>query len=156
MKEKYVAMKIILVAAVLLACIGCAPSSFVKSSPGWKVIEVREGLNTECDKAWQTTVDTIARNWDIEMIDKESGYLRTTWTYGISGGIYNRYRARLTVKFPGGFQSGRQCDKMEVKTEAQWLQNIEYGNWVTGFDTTFNRDVYGALAGRLGRTVPTE
>jgi opacity protein-like surface antigen len=149
MKEKYGVLKIILVAA-LLACVGCAPSSFVKSSSGWKVIEVREGLNNDCNKAWQTTVDTIARNWDIEMMDKESGYLRTAWTYGIGGGVYSRYRGRLTVKFTGG-----QCDKLEVRTEAQWLEDY-YGNWIEGFDTTFNRDVYGTLSGRLGRTVPTE
>jgi len=151
MKGRYEVLKVVLVAVALLVCGACAPSSFVKSSPGWKVIEVREGLNNDCNKAWQTTVDTVARNWDIEMMDKESGYLRTTWTYGFSGGIYNRYRVRLTLKFPGG----NQCNKLEVRTEAQWLADY-YGNWIEGFDTTFNRDVYSALSGRLGRTVPTE
>ncbi len=155
MKRMLGMLTVVLTAMVLLSCAGCAPSSFVKSSPGWKVIEVREGLNNECDKAWQTTVDTIARNWDIEIIDKESGYLRTAWTYGVSGGIYFRYRARLTIKFPGGLSEGQPCDKIELKTEAQWLED-SYANWVTGFDTIFNRDVYGALSGRLGRTVPTE
>jgi hypothetical protein len=150
MKEKYVVLRIILVAAALLVCGACAPSSFVRSSPGWKVIEVREGLSNDCNKVWQTTVDTVARNWDIEMMDKESGYLRTAWTYGISGGIYNRYRGRLTVKFAAG-----QCNKLEVKTEAQLLADY-YGNWIEGFDTSFERDVYSALSGRLGRTVPTE
>lgn len=134
-----------------LVIVGCAPRSFVKTSPGWKVIEVREGLCDDCDKAWQTTIDTIARNWDIEMMDKESGYLRTAWAYGISGGAYNRYRGRLTVKFPGG----QECKTLELKTEAQWLEDY-YGSWISGFDTTFNRDVYGALSGRLGRTVPSD
>ena len=153
MKEKYGVLRIVSVAVALLMCVGCgAPSSFVRGSTGWKVIEVREGLNTDCDKAWQTTVDTVARNWDIEMMDKESGYLRTAWTYGISGGVYNQYRGRLTVKFPGG----QQCNKLEVRTEAQWLADYYTGNWISGFDTAFNRDVYGALSGRLGRTVPTE
>lgn len=156
MKEVFEVSRVVLTAIVLFVFSGCAPKSFVKTTPGWKVIEIREGLNNDCDKAWQSTVDTIARNWDIEMIDKESGYLRTTWTYGVSGGIYNRYRARLTIKYPGGFQAGKPCDKMELKTEAQWLEDTAYGNWVAGFDSLFNRDVYGALSGRLGRTVPTE
>jgi hypothetical protein len=154
MKEKYGVLRIVLVAVALTLCVGCAsssPSSFVRSNPSWKVIEVREGLNNDCEKAWQTTVDTVARNWDIEMMDKESGYLRTAWTYGISGGMYNQYRGRLTVKFPGG----QQCNKLDVRTEAQWLGGY-YGNWINGFDTAFNRDVYSELAGRLGRTVPTE
>ena len=137
---------------MILVSVGCAPKSFVKSTPGWKVIEVREGLKEDCGKAWQTAVDTVARSWDIEMMDKESGYLRTAWAYGISGGVYNRYRGRLTVKFP----SDQECSRVELKTEAQWLEDIYYGNWIPGFDTTFNRDVYGALSGRLGRTVPQE
>jgi hypothetical protein len=137
---------------MVFSAVGCAPSSFVKSSPGWKVIELRDELRNNYDQAWQTTVDTIAKQWDIEILDKESGYLRTTWTYGISGGVYNRYRGRLTVKYPEGSKS----DKLELKTEAQWAQDVYYGIWVTGFDTNFNRDVYSVLAGRLGRTVPTE
>ena len=64
----------------------------------------------------------------------------------------NRYRGRLTIKYP----QGQQCEKLEVKTEAQWLEDSYYGSWISGFDTTFNRDVYGALSGRLGRTVPKE
>ena len=137
---------------MLFISAGCAPQSFVKSSPGWKVIELRDELRDDYSQAWQTTVDSIARNWDIEILDKESGYLRTAWTYGISGGVYNRYRGRLTVKYPEGTKS----DKLELKTEAQWAENVYYGIWVTGFDTIFNRDVYSVLAGRLGRTVPTE
>ena len=151
MKRKCEILWLILLLIALVTA-GCAPKSFVKSSPGWKVIEVRDALHNDCGKAWQTAVDTIARNWDIEMMDKESGYLRTAWTYGISGGVYNRYRGRLTVKFP----SGQECEKLELKTEAQWLEDAYYGNWISGFDTSFNRDVYGALSGRLGRTVPKD
>jgi hypothetical protein len=59
-------------------------------------------------------VDTIARDYDIEMLDKDSGYLQTTWTYGISGGTFNRYRVRLTIKYP----KIENPDKMDVKTDA--------------------------------------
>lgn len=130
---------------------GCAPKSFVRSAPGWKVIELRDGLDGKYDEAWQTTVDTVARDWDIEIMDKSSGYLRTAWVHGISGGDYERYRARITVKYP----RTDKPEKAEVKTEAQWLQDRPMG-WVTGFDMTFQRDVYAALSGRLGRTVPSE
>ena len=128
---------------------GCAPKSFVRSSPDWKVIELRDSLRDDCDKAWQTTVDTVARSWDIEMMDRDSGYLRTAWAYGISGGECNRYRGRLTIRY----LEGQECEKLEVKTEAQWLEDEAYGNWVSGLDIAFDRDVYGALSGRLGRTI---
>lgn len=136
-----------------LACllVGCAPKTFVKSSPGWKVIELREGLSDKYDEAWQTTVDTVARDWDIEIIDKDSGYLRTAWLHGISGGSYERYRGRITVKYPKVVAP----EKVEVKTEAQWLEDRPLG-WVSGFDTSFERDVFTALSGRLGRTVPKD
>ena len=139
---------------------GCAPSSFQKgTSSGWKSISIREDVKTDYDEAWQKTVDTIARDWDIEIMDKSSGYLRTSWQYGISGvsgSQKNRYGGRLTIKYPS---VKTPVEKLDLKTEAQWLDiNFWTGSstWVTGFDTNYQRDVYGALSGRLGRTAPTD
>ncbi len=143
----------ILVVSVLCVCSGCAPSSFVKNqSPGWKVIELNNSLTGQYNEAWMKTVDTIARDYDIEMLDKDSGYLRTAWAYGVSGGTYNRYRARITVKYP----EVKVPEKIELKTEAQWLDSQNYNRWIPGWDRNFQRDVYTALSGRLGRTVSSE
>ena len=134
---------------ITMSIVGCsAPSSFVRTSAGWKTIEFNENIG-DFDTAWQKCVDTIARDYDIEMMDKNSGYLRTSWIYGISGGIYNRYRGRITVKF----SELTKPTTVDVKTEAQWLSNESTGYWTPGFDRTFQRDVYTALSGRLGRTV---
>ena len=137
--------------ALMLAAGGCAPSSFVKQSAGWKSVEFNQNVNT-FNIAWQTCVDTIAKDYDIEMLDKNSGYLRTTWIYGISGGTYNRYRGRITVKFP----ELTDPTKVDIKTEAQWLSDTSSGLWIPGFDSIFQRDVFTALTGRLGRTVATD
>lgn len=138
---------------ISLMVVGCAPSSFVKGqSSGWKVIELNDAIKGNYDDAWMKTVDTIARDYDIEMLDKDSGYLRTTWTYGISGGVFNRYRGRITVKYP----EVKTPEKIEVKTEAQWLNDTSKGLWVPGWDTSFQRDIFTALSGRLGRTVSSE
>jgi hypothetical protein len=138
---------------MLLLAAGCgAPRTFVKASPGWKSIEFNENIKNDFNIAWQKCVDTIAKDYDIEMIDKSSGYLRTGWIYGISGGAYNRYRGRITVKFP----ELNAPTKVEIKSEAQWLTDVQYGLWVPGWDQTFQRDVYTALSGRLGRTVASE
>ena len=143
-----------IVSLLFLFTTGCAPRTFVRSAPGWKIIEFREGLVNNYDEAWQKTVDTIARNWDIEVLDKDSGYLRTTWLYGISGGHHVRYRGRITVKFP----EIKMPEKTEVKTTAEWWQsgNAYAPYWAKGFDSSFQRDVFTELAGRLGRTVPAE
>ena len=128
---------------------GCAPSSFVRTPGGWKTVEIRDGLAGDYDQAWQTTVDSVARDWDIEILDKDSGYLRTAWITGIvgtQGAAAHRYMGRLTIKYP----SVTDPMKVEVKTEAKWLE--KYG-WVKGYDTDFQRDVFSVLSGRLGRTV---
>ena len=145
------AVTVLSTASVSMFGIGCAPRSFVRTAPGWKVIEPRDGLKSNYDDAWQRTVDTVARNWDIEILDKDSGYLRTAWLHGIVGASYERYRGRITVKYPGV----KTPNKVEVKTEAQWLERRPLG-WVTGFDSSFQRDVFTPLSGRLGRTVPAE
>jgi hypothetical protein len=146
---------VVLLCAVFMLVLvaGCgAPNTFVKASPGWKTIEFNENIKNDFNIAWQKCVDTIAKDYDLEMIDKSSGYMRTGWIYGISGGEYNRYRGRITVKFP----ELTAPTKVEVKCEAQWLSEMEYGMWVPGWDQAFQRDVYTALSGRLGRTVASE
>ena len=137
----------------LLLAAGCAPSTFVKGhSAGWKTIELNDSLMGNYDLSWQKTVDTIARDYDIEMMDKQSGYLRTAWLHGVSGGIYNRYRGRITIKFP----EVKEPKKVEVKTDAQWLVKPAYGVWERGWDRSFSREVFTTLSGRLGRTVAAD
>jgi hypothetical protein len=135
---------------------GCAPATFVQGQTGgWKSIELNPAAAGKFDVAWQKTVDTIARDYDISIMDKSSGYLRTDWKYGICGATYNSYRGRLTIKFP----DVANPEKIDVKTDAEWfgtnpMTGMAY--WVPGFDTAFDRDVYTALSGRLGRTVPQQ
>lgn len=152
--SKRVAVPLAVASLLVLLTTGCAPTTFVRSAAGWKTIEFRQGLVNNYDDAWQKTVDTIARNWDIEILDKESGYLRTAWVYGISGGPQVRYRGRITVKFP----EIKMPEKTEVKTSAEWWAagNAYAPVWQKGFDTSFQRDVFTELAGRLGRTVPAD
>jgi len=142
------------IAILSLSLMGCAstPKSFVSSAPGWKTIELNEALKGNYDLAWQKTVDTVARDWDIELLDKDSGYIRTSWKYDIGGRVRDTYRGRITLKFP----EIANPEKVELRTGAQWLRNRQSSFWQNGFDTNLERDVYAALAGRLGRTVPRE
>jgi hypothetical protein len=112
-------------------------------------IELRPGLVNNYPQAWQTAVDTIAMDHDLEMLDRNSGYLRTAWQYGISGQRPQAYRGRLIIKFP----TVDRPEKVELKTEADKLDG---GVWVRGWDSSFQRDIFNALSGRLGRTAPSE
>ncbi len=127
------------------------PSTFVAALAGWKTIELRPELIADPNQAWQTTVDSVAMNWPIEVLDKDSGYIRTG--YIVTSGThvseqwqyYWTYSSRLILKFP----TGNPKDTVTVKTETVWCNGrATFG----GYDTGFSEDVMSLLHGRLGRT----
>ena len=131
--------------------LGCAglkpPKSFVQTfdeSAAWRVVQIRDGL--EYSDAWDMIVDTVAKKFDLELVEREAGYLRTSWkyTYIVSKSVCDRYKSRIIVKF----ESGKK-DAFSVKTETQWLTE---NGWVPGFDSMILEDVYGDLQGKVGRT----
>jgi len=83
------------------------------------------------------------------MMDKDSGYLRTSWRYGISGGSGYRYCGRITIRYP----EVREPEKFEVKTDAQWLHEPALGMWHRGWEKKFNGKVLTNLSESLGHTV---
>ena len=109
----------------------------------WKTIEVREGMTK--DVIWRVIVDSLSQKFDLEVLDKDSGYLRTSWKYTYIVGKYvsERYRARIIVKTVGS-----EWKTVQVKSEANWL---ERHGWVMGYDSRLLEDVYGDLQGRIGR-----
>ncbi|HEX9367140.1 MAG TPA: hypothetical protein VF921_10950 [Vicinamibacterales bacterium] len=70
-------------------------SRFVTGDPLWRELPVRSDFQTQYDRVWQTSVNTILEhNFDIATMDKDSGYFRTiqnerivkmdtNWTYKI-------------------------------------------------------------------------
>jgi len=108
----------------------------------WKTIEVREDLSK--DDLWRSVVDSIAQKFDLEVVEKDSGYLRTSWKYtAVRGHITPMYRSRIVLKIPGGSR-----EIVQVKCESNWTQG--YG-WIVGYDTRVLEDVYGDIQGRVGR-----
>ena len=116
---------------------------------GWNTVEVREGVTG--DAAWEATVDLIARKFDIEILSKEDGYLRTGWLHSWTGNLSETYKVRAVIKF--------NADKtvLEVKSEAQYYDAGVLGigkGWKMGTDelltTTLRTDVMGKI-GRITR-----
>jgi len=76
-------------------------SRFVVGDPVWREIPIRDNLRTQYEKCWQMAVGTILDNsFDIATMDKDSGYIRTTWNEGIVvlGGNW-LYRVQISLKF---------------------------------------------------------
>ena len=145
-------LSILMAVTLGLICTGCS------SDPGWpprrhrwKTIILNDTFKGDFDAAWSKTVNTIAHDYDIEMLEKDSGYLKTGWRW-IPGGTYNvHYRGRITIRYP----TTESPSNVEFITDAQWLSDPDRHVWVEGFDRVFERDVYTSLSGVLGRTVPT-
>lgn len=128
---------------LLVVIAGCAPTSFVRTAEAdWRVVEFRPGLGR--DQAWSTIADTISLKHDIEMMDKDSGYIRTGWMYTQHGSEKERYRTRILAKIVP------DNDRVRVRTVAQWLDPWS-GFWVVGTDTAELEDVWGDIEGRVGR-----
>ncbi len=51
--------------------------------PTWASVELREDV--EYERAWDAVVDTLIRRFDVEVLSKEDGYVRTNWLYTWTG-----------------------------------------------------------------------
>ena len=119
-----------------------APVSFVQTmEPSWASIELRDGVNY--DNAWNTIVDLLIRKFDMEVLSKENGYMRTTWLFSWTGQLREDYRVRVTVKFSPDHK------KVDVKSEANYQTK---NGWITGSDTALLQTLKTDLMGTVGRT----
>ena len=136
----------LLLAALLLGA--CAPTTFVKTmEPNWNTVEVRKGLAG--DTAWDAVVDLAARRFDIEVLSKEDGYLRTGWSYSWTGKLNNYYKVRAVVKF------SPNKDQVEIKTEAHYFSQGVLGigqGWQMGTDERLTSTMRTDVMGKVGRT----
>ncbi|MDQ7779712.1 MAG: PEGA domain-containing protein [Planctomycetota bacterium] len=118
-----------------------APTTFVKTmEPTWASVQIREGLAYE--NAWNSVMEVLVRKFDLEVLSKENGYMRTSWLYTWTGQMREDYRVRVTIKF------SPEKDKVEVKSEANY--NTKDG-WVLGSDTSLLQTVKTDLMGTVGR-----
>lgn len=135
-------------AGLILIISGCAgsmlfaPPSFVRTmEPSWATIELREDISD--DKAWNTVLDLLVKRFDIEVIDKASGYARTTWLRTWTGKLTETYRVRVTIKF------NREAKTVDIKSEAEYGGE---GKWRTGSDSRLLSDIKSGILGSIGRT----
>lgn len=126
----------------------CAPKTFVRTmNPGWNSIEIRNGMTY--DEAWEDTVDTLAKKFDLEVISKDSGYIRTGWNHKWTGELKDSYKVRAIAKFH------RDEHMVELKSEAQHYSPGFIGigeGWEMGTDERLIATLKSDLMGKIGRT----
>jgi hypothetical protein len=107
----------------------------------WASVEVRPELGYE--NAWNSVVDLLARRFDLEVISKDNGYIRTNWLYTWTGVMSDNYRVRVTIKF------SPDHTKVEVKSEAQF-HGLE--GWILGTDEALLQTLKTDIMGTVGRS----
>ena len=146
MKTTFLHASMVLAATLVLAA--CAPTTFVRTmEPNWNTIEVRKDLTG--DQAWDAVVDLTARRFDIEVLSKEDGYLRSGWSYSWTGKINQFYKVRTVVKF------SPSKDKVEIKSEAHYYSPGIAGfgqGWQMGTDERLTSTMRTDVMGKIGRT----
>jgi hypothetical protein len=101
------------------------------------------------DELWTAVVAVLSREFDVEVAQKDSGYVQTAWkrTYVVAKGVQSeRYRARLVVKFLGA-----DWRTVQVRSDALWYGGYD---WEQGYDTILLEHAYGDLQGSIGRVPP--
>ena len=105
------------------------PATFIESNPNW--INVKVSQKQTRDSIWINLTDLLAKRYDLEIINRDIGYIRTAWKcevdFSVSGKVVNEYRKRVIVKI------NSDSSNVELKAEAQWW-NTKF--WVNGYDST--------------------
>jgi hypothetical protein len=118
------------------------PKTFQKlANSQWVSYEIRSDV--EFEHAWNTVFDILITDFDLEMVLKNDGYLRTAWLHSYGGSYDHEYRVRVTVRFAPDHK------KLRVKAEAQ----VKDGDrWITGVDSRLLATLRTDLMGTIGRT----
>ncbi len=147
MKKKLVSILIILFVMLFVNCSALfgpkIPESFSKNAEGWADIPLNQSI--EQDQILIKVQQIITRkNYEPEIISKDTGYLRTKWRYTVSKSdqVVDWYRTRITIQIAGDYSI------ISINCEAGYLDNN--GFWVSGVDTAVLADIKDAIRGVVG------
>jgi hypothetical protein len=148
--------KIIFIISILTLFIGCAskPSTFVETHDEvgvWKSIQLHGNygmFRNRNREVWRRVIDILSEKYDLEVLDRTSGYIRTSWKYLLDRDDSDKkYRSRVIIKMLGNI-----WHTAKLKTEAQWFDD---GNdsWITGYDSVILEEIYKDVQGRIGTSI---
>lgn len=157
--KKIYALGLLLIASVSLFS-GCgtgAPESFMRMTKQyWEVVDVKQSV--KYDDAWQRVIYIVTKKFELEMISKEDGYVRSAYgpSYFTEDLTNDKYQVRIVAKFTPDRK------KVEYKIESRmWDGKI----WLNGSDVrvaaNMKKDFVNSLVEPVqkkttGTTVPTD
>lgn len=124
MKIQTVSFAVLIAGGLILA--GCslgAPDSFMQMNKQyWESMTLKPGITY--DEAWQRVVYIITKKFELEMISKEDGYVRSAYgpSYFSEDVLNDKYQIRIVVKF------SPDRKRMEFKIESRIWDGKIYRN----------------------------
>ena len=88
-------------------------------------------------------IEILVKNFDLDIVLRDEGYVRTAWLNTWSGTYLSGYRVRITIKF------SPDRTKLQFRPEAHFLQGAQ---WRVGTDTRLVSTIKTDLMGTVGRT----
>jgi hypothetical protein len=132
-------------------------SRFVVGDAVWREIPIREDLQGQYEKCWQTAINAILEsNFAIATMDKESGYLRTTENAGIAtlkgDWVYN---VQVSIKFTyvpaaPGQQAAVQKIRIQASGHRAQISKGRLKQAFQGYDSVVLQNVFQDLQAKLG------
>ena len=133
--------KFLLLMLGMICLAGCGSmKSWHKGQADWMRVQIHE--NFTYDKAFATALDLVTEKYEMEMINKDGGYVRTAWNYyrKANGRLDKKVRVRVTLKF------NHDRTQLSVKTE---VQKLKKDDWIDGYDNQFGRQIREDIQGVL-------
>jgi hypothetical protein len=140
---------------------GPLKSRFIIGDPVWKEIPVRDDLQIQYEKCWQSAINTLLDNhFDLASTDKDSGYIRTTENVGVVvlKGDWG-YKVQVSVKFsylPADPKANPPTPATVQKLRIQAAgivaetRNGRLKHYLKGYDTEVLENLFQDLMAKLG------
>ena len=127
MKKKFAFGSFLIVSLSLFGGCGTgAPDSFMRMTKQyWEAVEVKPSI--KYDDAWQRVIYIVTKKFELEMISKEDGYVRSAYgpSYFSEDLANDKYQVRIVAKFTPDRK------RVEYKIESRiWDGKI----WLNGSD----------------------
>lgn len=135
--------KLLLFLALTLCVCGSvdAKKTWKRGQAEWAKIQLNDKLSF--DQAFGIVLELVSDKYEMEMISKDGGYIRSAWNFltDRKGRKIKDQRCRITVKF------NHDKTQLQVKTECQRLKK---GDWQDGEDTALSQQMKEDIRGVLG------
>jgi len=135
---------------------------FVTGDAVWRELPVRSDMQSQYDRVWQTTVNTILEhNFDIATMDKDSGYFRTIQNEKVVRMDTNWvYKVQISIKLvstPGDSKAnpptGPVVEKVRLQVAGE-VTNVDARGFVRndflGYDDVLLQSLFQDLQNKLG------